>query len=116
MASVGPVSTIRPLRMTDTRYRPDSSLLPRIAPTEVDPWRQRHLRGEAHDENAFALGGVSAHAGLFSTGHDLARLARLCESSGIRPEIDRVLPLTEAREGFAAMAAGDVFGKIVFTP
>ena len=42
--------------------------MPRIAPTEVDPWRQRHLRGEVHDENAFALGGVSAHAGLFSTG------------------------------------------------
>jgi NADPH:quinone reductase-like Zn-dependent oxidoreductase len=40
----------------------------------------------------------------------------VCETSGIRPEIDRVLPLSEAREGFAAMAAGEVFGKIVFTP
>jgi NADPH:quinone reductase-like Zn-dependent oxidoreductase len=37
-------------------------------------------------------------------------------ASGIRPEIDRVLPLSEARDGFAAMASGDVFGKIVFTP
>jgi CubicO group peptidase (beta-lactamase class C family) len=65
-----------PLGMHDTRYRPDSSLLSRIAPTEQDPWRGRHLRGEVHDENAAALGGVSAHAGLFSSAHDLDRLAR----------------------------------------
>ena len=50
------------------------------------------------------------------TRDELAQLARLCEASGIRPEIDRVLPLSEARDGFAAMASGDVFGKIVFTP
>jgi NADPH:quinone reductase-like Zn-dependent oxidoreductase len=50
------------------------------------------------------------------TRDELARLARLCETSGVRPQIDRVLPLSEAREGFAAMASGDVFGKIVFTP
>jgi NADPH:quinone reductase-like Zn-dependent oxidoreductase len=50
------------------------------------------------------------------TRDELARLARLCETAGIRPEIDRVLPLSEAREGFAAMASGDLFGKIVFTP
>jgi NADPH:quinone reductase-like Zn-dependent oxidoreductase len=35
--------------------------------------------------------------------------------TGVRPTIDRVLPLSEAREGFAAMAAGDMFGKVVFT-
>jgi NADPH:quinone reductase-like Zn-dependent oxidoreductase len=45
-----------------------------------------------------------------------ARVARLCEATGLRPQIDRVLPLSEAREGLAAMAAGDVFGKIVFSP
>ena len=50
------------------------------------------------------------------TRDELAQLAALCEASGVRPEIDRVLPLSEAREGFAAMASGDVFGKIVFTP
>jgi NADPH:quinone reductase-like Zn-dependent oxidoreductase len=50
------------------------------------------------------------------TRDELAQLARLCEASGIRPEIDRVLPLSEARDGFAAMASGDLFGKIVFTP
>jgi NADPH:quinone reductase-like Zn-dependent oxidoreductase len=47
---------------------------------------------------------------------ELAQLTRLLETSGIRPQIDRVLPLSQAREGFAAMDSGAVFGKIVFTP
>ncbi|MCW5798919.1 MAG: serine hydrolase [Nitrospira sp.] len=38
-----------------------------IAPTEDDPWRKRILCGEVHDENAYALGGVAGHAGLFGT-------------------------------------------------
>lgn len=38
-----------------------------IAPTELDPWRGRLLRGEVHDENAAALGGEAGHAGLFGT-------------------------------------------------
>lgn len=38
-----------------------------IAPTEEDPWQGRMLRGEVHDENAYALGGVAGHAGLFGT-------------------------------------------------
>jgi NADPH:quinone reductase-like Zn-dependent oxidoreductase len=47
---------------------------------------------------------------------ELGQLAQLLETTGIRPQIDRELPLAEARDGFAALAAGDVFGKIVFTP
>jgi NADPH:quinone reductase-like Zn-dependent oxidoreductase len=46
---------------------------------------------------------------------ELASLVNLLDVSGVRPVIDRVLPMTEAREGFAAMAEGDLFGKIVFT-
>ncbi len=46
---------------------------------------------------------------------ELASLVSLLDASGTRPLIDRALPMTEARDGFAAMAAGDVFGKIVFT-
>jgi serine-type D-Ala-D-Ala carboxypeptidase len=38
-----------------------------VAPTEDDPWRERLLRAEVHDENAYALGGVAGHAGLFGT-------------------------------------------------
>jgi NADPH:quinone reductase-like Zn-dependent oxidoreductase len=37
------------------------------------------------------------------------------DATGVRPLIDRELPMEQAREGFAAMAEGDVFGKIVFT-
>lgn len=46
---------------------------------------------------------------------ELARLLQLCDTAGIRPLIDRELPMTEADSGLAAMAAGDVFGKIVLT-
>jgi NADPH:quinone reductase-like Zn-dependent oxidoreductase len=45
----------------------------------------------------------------------LGRLLRFCEQTGVRPLIDREMPLADAREGFAAMIAGDVFGKVVFT-
>jgi CubicO group peptidase (beta-lactamase class C family) len=73
----------QPLGMRESMFRPPQELRERIAPTEVDPWRQRHLRGEVHDENAFALGGVSAHAGLFSTGADMVRLARMYLNDGV---------------------------------
>ncbi|GLX01790.1 zinc-binding dehydrogenase [Microtetraspora sp. NBRC 16547] len=49
------------------------------------------------------------------TREQLARLGVFLEQTGVRPIIDRVLPLTRAEEGFAAMHDGDVFGKIVFT-
>jgi len=45
----------------------------------------------------------------------LARLLTFLEQTGARPVIDRVLPLAQARDGFAAMLGGEVFGKIVFT-
>jgi NADPH:quinone reductase-like Zn-dependent oxidoreductase len=47
------------------------------------------------------------------TRDELDQLARLCETRGVRPVIDRVLPLSEARDGLAAMERGDQFGKIV---
>jgi beta-N-acetylhexosaminidase len=72
-----------PLGMKSTFYRPDRSFLKRIAPTENDPWRRRVVRGEVHDENAFALGGVAGHAGLFSTTHDLAIFAQMLLNGGI---------------------------------
>src|SRR4051812_39373920 len=71
-----------PLGMRDTRYKPPASLRYRMAPTEIDPWRGRHLLGEVHDENAFALGQVSGHAGLFSTARDLQRLAETYLNGG----------------------------------
>jgi len=71
------------LGMKSTFYRPVKSVIGRIAPTENDPWRKRVVRGEVHDENAFALGGVAGHAGLFSSGRDLARFAQMMLNGGI---------------------------------
>jgi NADPH:quinone reductase-like Zn-dependent oxidoreductase len=50
------------------------------------------------------------------TRDELARLVRFCERTGTRPVIDRVLPLRQARDGFAVLDRGEVFGKIVLTP
>jgi NADPH:quinone reductase-like Zn-dependent oxidoreductase len=49
------------------------------------------------------------------TRDELAALLRLCDQAGIRPVIDQVMPLSDARKAFAAMDAGEVFGKIVLT-
>jgi D-arabinose 1-dehydrogenase-like Zn-dependent alcohol dehydrogenase len=46
---------------------------------------------------------------------ELARLLTFCEQTGARPLIDRTMPMTDAKAGFSAMAAGDLFGKVVFT-
>jgi CubicO group peptidase (beta-lactamase class C family) len=65
-----------PLEMTSTRFLPPVAWRNRIAPTENDTvFRHRLLRGEVHDENAGRLGGVSGHAGLFSTAGDLSKFA-----------------------------------------
>jgi len=47
-----------------------------FAPTERCPWRGRRLKAEVHDDNCHAMGGVSGHAGLFSTAHEVHLLAR----------------------------------------
>jgi CubicO group peptidase (beta-lactamase class C family) len=73
----------RPLGMRQTRFRPPRSWLERIAPTEVDTtWRHRLVRGEVHDENAASMGGVSGHAGLFSTAPDLVRFVQFLLRGG----------------------------------
>jgi len=48
----------------------------KAAATERDDWRGRLLRGEVHDENCYALGGVSGHAGMFGTARGVASFAR----------------------------------------
>jgi CubicO group peptidase (beta-lactamase class C family) len=69
--------------MKHTMYNPPVSLRSSIAPTEDDSWRGEVVQGEVHDENAFALGGVAPHAGLFSTGADLARFAQAMLYGGV---------------------------------
>jgi beta-N-acetylhexosaminidase len=74
-----------PLGMCSTMYNPPSRLYTRIAPTEVDSLRDSTgvpLRGHVHDENAAVLGGISGHAGLFSTAHDLALMLEMIRNGG----------------------------------
>jgi serine-type D-Ala-D-Ala carboxypeptidase len=90
-----------PLGMTDTFFRPADSLTYRIAPTEIAPPRGYPLRGEVHDENAYALGGVAGHAGLFSTAADLSIFAQMMlnggEYNGVRILSDTTVALFTRR-------------------
>jgi beta-glucosidase-like glycosyl hydrolase/CubicO group peptidase (beta-lactamase class C family) len=73
-----------PLGMKDTMYRPAKNLWPGIAPTEFDRnLRHRLVQGEVHDENAFTMGGVSGHAGVFSTAPDLAAFCQMLLNGGV---------------------------------
>src|ERR1700690_2063175 len=75
---------LNPLGMADTMFNPPRSLLARIAPTELDSdFRKRLVWGEVHDENAWAMGGVAGHAGLFSTAGDIAKFAQMLLNGGI---------------------------------
>jgi NADPH:quinone reductase-like Zn-dependent oxidoreductase len=58
---------------------------------------------------------LSVIGSTMGTRDELARLVTFCEQTGVRPLIDRAMPLTDARVGFEAMISGDVFGKVVFT-
>ena len=58
---------------------------------------------------------LSVVGSTMGTRGELEQLIRFCEVAGVRPVVDEVLPLAEARRGFERMAEGEVFGKIVFT-
>jgi CubicO group peptidase (beta-lactamase class C family) len=73
-----------PLGMTSTRFTPDTTdaaLMRRIPPTEKDSLRGQ-IHGTVHDPNAWALGGVSGHAGLFSSARDLAVFVQMLMNGG----------------------------------
>ena len=59
--------------MTQLRTRRLQPVKEMIAPTENCPWRKRVVWGEVHDENAYAMGGVAGHAGLFASARDIHR-------------------------------------------
>jgi CubicO group peptidase (beta-lactamase class C family) len=69
-----------PLGMTDTMYLPPAKLRPRIAPTEKR--NGQWIIGQVHDPRAYALGGFAGHAGVFSTGPDVARFCRMILNHG----------------------------------
>ena len=77
-----------------------------IAPTQRCPWRKRILCGEVDDENAYAMGGVAGHAGLFGTARDIDTLANHLKgiaggAPGILPKdlVDRMWTLDTAVSG-----------------
>jgi CubicO group peptidase (beta-lactamase class C family) len=123
-----------PLGMHDTFFRPTDSLRVRIAPTEVSPPRGYPLRGEVHDENAYVLGGVAGHAGLFSTAEDLAIFAQMMLNGGVydgvrivsdstvrlftqRASGSRALgwEMAEGRHGAGEYLSPDAYGHVGFT-
>lgn len=72
-----------PLGMTNTMFTPSESRRGNSAPTEEDHfWRMRLVQGTVHDENAELFGGVSGHAGLFSTASDLAIFMQMILNGG----------------------------------
>ena len=90
---------------------------------DIDPRKIATInRGESYIQDVAARDiAEMAAAGRLATvrlrpaaGAHAPVLDLLFASSGIEPEIDRVLPMADAREGFAAMASGDIYGKIVF--
>lgn len=122
-----------PLEMYDTEYRGRvSDTL--FVPTEYDAsFRRRLIQGEVHDEAAWILGGVSGHAGLFSTIEDLSKFAFMLTNDGfvngmqfLRPETIRTFTEaqnkslhsralgwdTKAPDGYSS--AGELFGPNSF--
>lgn len=72
-----------PLGMTETMFNPPRSLLPRIAATEYQPGTGRGMvHGTVHDENAWYLGGVAGHAGIFSTAADMTVFGQMLANGG----------------------------------
>jgi CubicO group peptidase (beta-lactamase class C family) len=123
----------KPLYMLRTMYNPTESFSENIAPTEWDSvFRKKLIRGVVHDENAYLLGGVSGHAGLFSTSSDLAIFMQMLMNGGsyrgkryLNPETIRLFTTStdsknervlgwdmQAMNGYSS--AGKLFGPASF--
>jgi len=85
-----------PLGMKETLFRPAASLIPRIAPTERLNGGAP-LRGVVHDPTTRLMGGVSGHAGMFSTADDLARYCQMLLNGGELNGVRIASPLTVAK-------------------
>jgi CubicO group peptidase (beta-lactamase class C family) len=86
-----------PLGMRDTGFNPAAAVWARVAPTEIQEFRGGKVHGEVHDENAWAMGGVAGHAGLFSTVLDLSTFARMLLGGGEADGVRILRPETVAR-------------------
>lgn len=104
---------LEPLGLHHTRYYtlPQRTSAANVAPTELCQWRQRRIVAEVHDENAARLGGVSGHAGLFSTARDVARFGQLFLEGGnpiLRAETVTEMSQLHAEEGAVRRGIGFV--------
>lgn len=84
-----------PLKMESTRFLPPEDWRPRIAPTEKDE-NGVMLRGVVHDPTSRKMGGVTGHAGLFTTAGDLAKYARMILNGGegvLKPETVKLMTM-----------------------
>lgn len=70
-----PLSADTGLRFVDLEQQGYHPALPAVAPTERCPWRKRIVQGQVHDDNAYCMGGVAGHAGLFGSLDDLVVVA-----------------------------------------
>jgi CubicO group peptidase (beta-lactamase class C family) len=84
-----------PLNLSGTAYRLGPQARRRAAPTAV--WRGLPVQGQVNDPNAAVFGGVAGHAGIFSTGMDLARYAQVWLRNGVGPRGQWVSPATIRR-------------------
>ncbi|PYX47685.1 MAG: hypothetical protein DMG79_13410 [Acidobacteria bacterium] len=89
-----------PLAMTRTTFNPPAGTRAEIPPTANDrTFRKKIIQGEVQDENAYVLGGVAGHAGLFSSAEDLAHFAHIMLHGGapiLRPETVALFTLRES--------------------
>ncbi len=82
-----------------------------VAPTEFYAHQNRRMRGEVHDENAFALGGVAGHAGLFGTARDVAALGEMYRQGGtplLKSETVGEMTRLQAQDGAVRRGIGFV--------
>ncbi len=107
-----------PLNMEDTGFRPRGKLRKRAAATEFSPWHKRFLIGEVHDENAYAMGGVAGHAGLFSTADDLAIFCQMLLNEGsygdvriMKPETVRLMLTPQVGQEVLERGSGFLKGR-----
>jgi CubicO group peptidase (beta-lactamase class C family) len=81
-----------PLELHGTTYRPPPSVRRRAVPTAL--WRGHPVQGQVNDPNAVVFGGAAGHAGIFSSGMDLARYAQVWLRNGVGPRGQWVTPAT----------------------
>ncbi|MGH7509050.1 MAG: serine hydrolase domain-containing protein [Gemmatimonadales bacterium] len=84
-----------PLELRQTTFRPPAAVHRRTVPTAL--WRGHPVQGQVNDPNAVVLGGAAGHAGIFSTGMDLARYAQVWLRNGVSPRGRWVSPATLRR-------------------